>query len=167
MITSMDRVNAETVSGMKFRVFRDPILQDIPNSAFAVSPETLAAKADMLKRYARANVKAALLIRENPQVAARYAVMGPQGTTPVTPEAVKAQAAQLIELQGILAGADPANPRIGYMSPNGIGIYDQFFYNAGLTKEIVPASAIVTNAFIPYANDFDKKAWIAEVKRMR
>jgi NitT/TauT family transport system substrate-binding protein len=166
-ITSMDRVNAETVSQLSFRVFRDPILADIPNSAFAVSPATLAAKADVLRRYARANVKAALLIRENPQVAARYAVMGPQGTAPVTPEAVRAEAAQLVELQNILAGADPANPRIGYMPLNGIQIYDQFFYNAGLTKEIVPASAIVTNAFIPYANDFDKHAWIAAVRRLR
>jgi NitT/TauT family transport system substrate-binding protein len=165
-ITSMDRVTAETVSHLKFRVFQDPILQDIPNSAFVVSPATLAARADALERYARANVKAALLIRENPQVAARYAVMGPQGTAPVTPEGVQAETDQLNELQGILAGADPANPRIGYLPLNGLQLYDQFFYTAGLTKEVVPASALVTNAFIHFANDFDKKAWIAEVKHM-
>jgi NitT/TauT family transport system substrate-binding protein len=166
-ITSMDRATAETVSHLKFRVFRDPILEDIPNSGFAVSPAVLAAKSDLLRRYARANVKAALLIRENPLVAARYAAMGPQGTSPVTPAAVAAQAAQLDELQGILAGADPANPRIGYMPIGGVQIYDQFFYRAGLTHDVVPASAIVTNAFIPYANDFDKKAWIIAVKHMR
>jgi hypothetical protein len=40
-------------------------------------------------------------------------------------------------------------------------------YNAGLTPALVPATAVVTNQFVRYANDFDKKAWIAEVKRMR
>jgi len=35
-----------------------------------------------------------------------------------------------------------------------------------LTSALVPAAAIVTNQFIAFANDFDKKAWIAQVKAM-
>jgi NitT/TauT family transport system substrate-binding protein len=166
-LTVMDRIAAEDVAHLKFRIFRDPILLDIPNSGFAAAPATIAAKGDLLKRYARANVKAALLIRENPQAAARLALMGQRGGTDIAPDALRAETAQLIALQNDLAGADPASPRIGYMPPSGITIYTTFFYNAGLTSTIVPASAIVTNQFIPYANDFDKKAWIAEVRAMR
>jgi NitT/TauT family transport system substrate-binding protein len=165
-LTVMDRIAAENVAHLKFRIFRDPILASIPNSGFAASPATIAAKGDELKRYARANVKAALLIRENPQAAARFALMGGRGATGVTSDSLRTETAQLIALQNDLAGANPSNPRIGYMPLNGVTIYNTFFYNAGLTSTIVPASAIVTNQFIAYANDFDKKAWIAEVKAM-
>jgi NitT/TauT family transport system substrate-binding protein len=164
-ITSMDRVAAETVAHLTFHVFRAPLLEDIPNSGFAASPATVAAKGDLLQRYARANVKAALLIRENPQAAARFALMGrPAAAT--TPDAVAAEATQLSELRDVLAAADPASPRIGYTSVAGVARYDQFIYDAGVTKSLVPAAAIVTNQFIAYANDFNKKAWIAEVRAM-
>jgi hypothetical protein len=53
------------------------------------------------------------------------------------------------------------------MPVNGVQLYCQFMYNAGLTPALVPASAVITNQFIPFANNFDKKAWIAEVKAMR
>jgi len=165
-ITAMDRVSAEAVSHLKFRIFRDPILAGIPNSGFAASPATITLKADVLRRYARANVKAALLIRENPRAAARFALLAEHRPGGVTPEALAAETAQLNALQSILAGADPANPRIGYIPRNGVQIYASFFANSGLTSALVPAAAIVTNQFIAYANDFDKKAWIAQVKAL-
>jgi NitT/TauT family transport system substrate-binding protein len=165
-ITSMDRVQAESVSHLKFRSFRDPILVDIPNSGFAASPATIAAKGDVLKRFTRAIVKAAILMRVNPQAAARLALMG-ERSQPLTPDALSAQAAQFVALQNVLAAADPSSPRIGYTPPGGMAIYDRFFYNAGLTSTLVPADAIVTNQFIAYANDFDRNAWIAEARKMR
>jgi NitT/TauT family transport system substrate-binding protein len=152
---------------VKFRIFRDPILDSIPNVGYAARPDVIQSKGDILRRFARALVKASLLIRENPQVAARYALMGENIRTDLTAEAIRTETATLNALQNDLAGADPANPRIGYLPPNGVALYCKFFYDAGLTSTLVPASAIVTNQFIPFANDFDKKAWIAEVRRMQ
>jgi hypothetical protein len=37
----------------------------------------------------------------------------------------------------------------------------------GLTQQIVPASAIMTDQYIAYANDFDHAAFIAQAKQMR
>jgi hypothetical protein len=37
----------------------------------------------------------------------------------------------------------------------------------GLVNAVVPASAVVTNEFIPYANAFDHTAFIARAKAMR
>jgi ABC-type nitrate/sulfonate/bicarbonate transport system substrate-binding protein len=155
------------VSGIKFRIFRDPILDSLPNVAFAARPDVIAAKADVLKRYARAIVKAALLIHFNPELAARYALESEGGGSNITPAAIQTEVKQLASLRDELIGADPANPRIGAMPLKGVQLYCKFFYDTGLTSTLVPATEIVTNQFVDYANDFDKKAWIADVKRMR
>ena len=63
--------------------------------------------------------------------------------------------------------ADPSIARMGYTPIAGIALYCKFFNDLGLTSSLVPARDIVTNQFVAYANDFDKKAWITEVKRMR
>jgi NitT/TauT family transport system substrate-binding protein len=155
------------VAHITFRLFRDPILDSLPNVAFAARPDVIAAKADVLQRYTRAIVKAALLIRENPRVAARYALQSEGGGSNVSPAAIETEVRELGGLRGELIGADPANPRIGYMPLAGVALYCKFFNDTGLTGTLVPAGAIVTNQFVAYANDFDKKAWIADVKRMR
>jgi hypothetical protein len=46
-------------------------------------------------------------------------------------------------------------------------LYSKYLFDQGFTSELVPATDIVTNQFIEYANDFDHKAFIDEVKRMR
>jgi NitT/TauT family transport system substrate-binding protein len=154
-----------TVSGIKFRIFRDPILDSIPNDAFAARPDEIVAKADVFRRYARAIVKASILIRENPELAARYALENSGGAPNLTPEAIQKETAQLVALRDYLIG-EPSNPRIGEMSLSGVALYSKFFADNGLTPTLVPAADIVTNQFVAYANDFDKNAWIAEVKRM-
>ena len=155
------------VSGIRFRYFKDPILDSIPNSAFYARPEVIAAKGDVLRRYARAIVKAAILIRENPRAAARYALMGEGLGKAITPEAVEIEMKQLIALQGHLVGVDPADPRIGATPLAGVAVYCKLFSEGGMTSARVPAAAIVTNQLIPFANDFDRRAWIAAVKRMK
>ncbi len=155
------------VSHLKFRIFKDPILDSIPDSGFEASAEAIATKGDLLKRYARAIVKAAMLIRENPRVAARYTLMGESVGQTITPEALRIATAELVAMRGHLIGSDPMQPRLGETPLSGIAFYCKLLYNDGLTSTLVPASAVVTNQFITYANDFDKKAWIAEVKRMR
>ena len=154
------------VSHLKFRMFRDPILDSIPNAGFEARPDVIATKGDLLRRYARAIVKAALLIRMNPGVAARYALMGESVGQKITPDALAIAKQELIGLQGHLVGADPSSDRIGEMPVKGIALYCKALYDAGLTPTLVPVADIVTNQFIAYANGFDKKAWIAEVRKM-
>jgi NitT/TauT family transport system substrate-binding protein len=153
------------VAHQQFRIWRDPILNDVPNVGFLAAPATIASKSDQLRRYARAMVEAAILIRENPTVAARDYLTG--SGQKVTPEAVQTTSQEIVLLQGDLPGADPGSKRIGYMPLNGIEIYAKFLNAAGFTKSVVPASEIVTNQFIAYANDFDHNAFIAKAKAMK
>lgn len=73
----------------------------------------------------------------------------------------------LVLSQGDLAAADPSSPRIGSMPLRGMEIYSRFFVDSGLTSQLVPPSAIVTNQFIADANDFNHKAFIAQAKQMK
>jgi NitT/TauT family transport system substrate-binding protein len=59
-------------AGQKYRYFWHPILKDIGDVGYAATPATIQSKADLLQRFSRANAKAALLIRVNPALAARY-----------------------------------------------------------------------------------------------
>ncbi len=155
------------VSNLKFRLFHDPLLDGIPDSGFEARPDVIAAKADLLRRYTRAIVKAAILVRENPAVAARYGLMGENVGTKITPDALRVETAELIALRSHLVGTDPMDPRLGEIPLSSVKLYCKLLYDTGWTTTLVPAEATVTNQFIAYANDFDKKAWIAEVKRMR
>jgi NitT/TauT family transport system substrate-binding protein len=155
------------VGHVTFRIYKDPILDSLPNVGFAARPDVIAAKADVLQRFARAIVKAALLIRLNPQAAARFALMGENISSTITPEAIQNETQTLMTLQNELVGGDPTSTRIGYVPVNGVQLYCKFLFDAGLTPALVPATAIVTNQFVRYANGFDRKAWIAEVKAMK
>jgi NitT/TauT family transport system substrate-binding protein len=155
----------EAVAHIKFRYFHHPILKDVGNVAYAASPDAIANKPDLLRRFARAHVMAAILIRENPALAARYFVAG--AGLKVTDEAVANETRLLSLSEDQLPGIDPSSKRIGYMSPRGVQFYSGFMAENGLTKTVVPVAAVLTNQFIAYANDFDHKAFIARVKAMR
>jgi NitT/TauT family transport system substrate-binding protein len=155
------------VAHMNFRIFHDPLLDAIPDSGFEARPDVIAAKGDLIKRYTRAIVKAAILIRENPQLAARYGLMGENVGTKITPESLKIETAELISLQSHLVGTDPRSTRLGEIPLASVKLYCKLLYDTGWTQTLVPAEATVTNQFIPYANDFDHQAWIAEVRKMR
>jgi NitT/TauT family transport system substrate-binding protein len=157
-------VPLEVVGNIKMRVFRDPILNDIVNAGLAAAPATIQAKGDVLQRFSRALVKAAILVRENPAVAARFFLQ--DAGVKITPQALSDKTRELTLLEDDLPGYDPANPRIGYMSPQGLQIYSRILADYGLTKSVVPASAIVTNQFVKFANTFDRKALIAQVRAM-
>jgi NitT/TauT family transport system substrate-binding protein len=154
----------EAVAHIKFRYFHHPILKDIGNVAYAASPDAIANKPDLLRRFARAHVMAAILIRENPALAARYFLEG--AGVKVTDEALLNETRLLSFSEDQLPGIDPASKKIGYMSPRGLQIYSQFMADNGLTKGVVPVSAVLTDQFIDYANDFDHQALIARVKHM-
>jgi NitT/TauT family transport system substrate-binding protein len=151
------------VGKVKFRIFRDPLLDSIPNVGYAASPATLAAKGDQIARYSRAIVKAALFVHYNPRVSARYFL---QGTgQPATPEAIDTITREIELLQGDLPAADPGNRRIGYVDPRGVALYCRFMNDAGLTKQLVPWTAVATNQFNAFANTFDHRAVEAMAKR--
>jgi NitT/TauT family transport system substrate-binding protein len=155
----------EVKGHLKFRYFWHPILKDIGDVAYAATPATIQTKADALRRFSRANAEAAILIRENPQLAARYFLQG-AGLKP-TPEALADQTRLLNLTQDQLPGIDPASPTIGALSPLGLGVYLKWLAANGFTSQVVPVSAVVTDRFIGYANTFDHRAFIAQAKRMR
>ena len=150
------------VGGVSFRVWRDPLISDVPNVGYMSSPATIATKGDLLRRYARAMAKASLFIRYNPVAAARYWLE--EAHQKVTPEAVQTVAHEIGIFQSDYPAADPGNKRIGSFPLRGIQLYCKYLYDAGLTKGIVPADAIVTNQFVAFANDFDHQAVIAQAK---
>lgn len=153
------------VGHVKFRIFRDPLLDSVPNVGYMASPATIASKSDVLARYTRAMVKAALFIRYNPNVSARYFLIG--SGQQVTPELLDTVTREIELLQGDLPAADPANKRIGNVALGGVALYCRFMNNAGLTKQLVPASAVATDQFITFANDFDHRAVVAQARATR
>jgi ABC-type nitrate/sulfonate/bicarbonate transport system substrate-binding protein len=157
-------VPMEVLANVKMRVFRDPIVSDIANSGYATTLATIQTKGDLLKRYARAIAEASLFERYNPQVAALYFLQA-EGTK-ITPQSLADKTREFVLLQDDLLAGDPSNKRIGYLSPVGLEVLGKVLNSYGLTHSIVPSSAIVTNQFIPYANDFDHQAVIAMAKHM-
>jgi NitT/TauT family transport system substrate-binding protein len=152
----------EVMANLKFRYFSEPLIMDVSDVAYVASPATIAAKADALRRFCRANAKAALLIRENPAEAAKDLIVG--AGQKVTPELL-ANTTKLYALSGnMLPGADPSSMRIGEMPLRGMIVLTKFMADTGLTATLVPASAIVTDQFITFANDFNHQAFIAQAK---
>lgn len=149
---------------LKFRYFWNPLLAGIGTTVYAAAPATIAAKADILRRFARANVKSSILIRENPHLAARYNLeaIGIKATD----EAVQEWTDLLVLAQDQLPGADPTSKTIGRISPLSMQVYAKFLSLDG-TRAVAPVPAIMTDDFIEYANDFDHAAFIAHVKAMR
>jgi hypothetical protein len=110
-------------------------------------------------------VKASILIRVNPQLAARYFVQG--SGMKVTDDAVATEARLLSISQDLLPAHDLTNPRIGEMPVRGIEVLAKYMVDQGLTPQRIPASDLVTDRFIAFANDFDRKAFIARAKAMK
>lgn len=156
-------VPLEVVGNVKMRVFRHPILKDVGISGFAATPAVVASKADLLRRFSRAIVKGAIFVRENPAVSAQYflAAFG----TKITPEMLANEVKELTLLEDDLPAADPSNRRIGQLSINGLQLYSQVLADRGMTKQVVPATAVATNQFVAFANDFDRAAVEAFARR--
>jgi NitT/TauT family transport system substrate-binding protein len=159
----LEVVNDSIAGNMQFRVFRHPLLKDVGNVGYCASPQTIATRPDVLKRFARAIVEAALFVRENPAAAALLYLQG-EGQK-VTPDALAKTTQILTALENDFPAADPSSKRIGYFPPLGVQLYSTILAQYGLVKTPVRGSEIVTNAFIAYANDFDHKAVIALAKK--
>jgi NitT/TauT family transport system substrate-binding protein len=154
----------EVNAGQKYRLFHHPILADIVDTGFVTTPAMIANKPDILRRFSRAVAKASILVRVNPQLAARYYLEG--SGQKVTPEAI-ANETKLFEVAADqLPGYYPLSKRIGDIPEAGMGVLAKFLYDAGVVNEVLPTSTIMTDQFIDYANDFDHKAFVAQAKLM-
>lgn len=153
------------VGHVAFRSFPDGRLSDVPNMGFAATPATIAAKADILRRFARAMVKAFVFIHENPEATARIYLEGTNQR--VTPELLASMTSVVTAMEPDFPAVNPASKRIGYLSVRAIDLYTQYFQDAGRTTDRVPGATLVTNAFIPFANDFDRRPIVAQAKAAR
>jgi NitT/TauT family transport system substrate-binding protein len=144
------------VAGTKLRIFRHPTLGDVPNSGYAAAPSVIAAKGDALKHFSRAIVKASLLVRYNPAAAAR-ALLTADGK-PFGDADLRRKTAELTAWEDDLPAADPNNRRIGAIPIAGTQAYIQLLADAGVTKGAIPASQVVTDEFIEFANGFDHRS---------
>ena len=158
----LEIVNDTIVGGLQFRVFRHPILDDIADVGYFATPVTIAAKADVLQRFARAIVEAALFVRTNPAAAARLYLDG--SGQKVTPDLLQKTTRVITLLQDDLPAANPANKRIGLLAPQKIDLYDRYLADSGFTHSAVPGAAVATDRFIAFANDFDHQAVIAQAR---
>jgi NitT/TauT family transport system substrate-binding protein len=147
----------ELQGNVTFRLFHHPILE-AGNSVYAASASTIQNKADALKRFTRALAQAAVFVRHNPRAAARYYLQG--AGVKITDEAIDNEAKFLVLSRDYIAGADPANMRIGYTSPQATALYSRVLVGAGMATQVVPADAVVTNQFIGFANAFDRQTII-------
>jgi NitT/TauT family transport system substrate-binding protein len=152
------------VAGTKLRIFENPILEAIPSGGYAAAAATIRTKGDALQRFSRAIVKAALFVRYNPAAAARL-MLQTRGN-PYTEDDVTFFTKALTIWEDALPARDPANPHIGYIPPDGEEVYSKLLAQYGVTKAQVPVSAVVTNQFNAFANDFDHKAVEALAKQM-
>jgi NitT/TauT family transport system substrate-binding protein len=141
------------VGGLKLRIFHHATLADSANAGYLASPAVLAAKHDAIARFSRAIVKAALLVRDKPESAAR-ALLTANGQ-PFTDADVKRKVAEFAVWQDDLPAANPNSRQIGKPSVAGMQAYLKILKDAGDLKADVPVSAVVTDEFSDFANDFD------------
>jgi NitT/TauT family transport system substrate-binding protein len=151
-------------AGQKYRFFFNQVEDSIPNTAYTATPQTLATKADLIRRFARALAEASVFIRVNPQLSALYYLRGAQ--QPTTPDAIAKEVELLNLAQDQLPGADPLSKRIGNVPLAGMAILAKALNDSGRTTQVVPVSGFATAAFIAYANDFDHRALMKSAKAM-
>jgi ABC-type nitrate/sulfonate/bicarbonate transport system substrate-binding protein/predicted secreted protein len=160
----LEIVNDEVIGNLQFRTFRHPILKDIPDVGYAASPATIQTKADALQRFSRAIVEAALFVRTNPAAGARLYLQG--AGQKITPELLLKTTRILTLLEDDFPAADPSNKRIGLLSPKSMDLYGKYLADYGFTRAPVPGSAIATDQFVAFANDFDHAAVVQLAKDM-
>jgi NitT/TauT family transport system substrate-binding protein len=155
-------VTNELESNVAYRIFRDPILNDVANSGYAARASDLTARPDVYRRFARALAKAAVFVRYNPHASARFYLQA--SGQHITDQLLTAQTRLITNLEGELSAADPGSRRIGFVSGTGLALESRDLVTYGFAQQPVPADAIATNEFMPYANDFDRNAIKAQAQ---
>jgi ABC-type nitrate/sulfonate/bicarbonate transport system substrate-binding protein len=157
-------VPMELAGNFHMRVFRHPTLRDVSAAGFAATPASIATKGDALKRFARGIAMASVFIHANRVASARFFLEASGVKFTEADVARKAESFRL--LADDIPYIDPRTKKIGSLPLADIELYARALNAQGITKTVVPASAIATNEFIDYANDFDHKAVIELAKRV-
>jgi NitT/TauT family transport system substrate-binding protein len=144
------------VGGMKLRIFHHPTLKNSANAGYLASTSILATKRVAVGHFARAIVKASLLVHYHPDAAAQ-AMLRAVGK-PFTPEDVQRRTAELNAWQDDLPAANPESRRIGAPSLPGMQAYLHILEQAGAIKAHIPVKDIATDELVAVANDVDRKA---------
>jgi hypothetical protein len=79
----------EVAASMRFRIFHNPLLNDIANVGYGALPSTIAAKSDVLRRFSRAIVKSGGV--RSRRSASRSAALSRRQSPEVTPAALATQ----------------------------------------------------------------------------
>ena len=157
----------EVAGHVKIRIFQHPILSDIGNVGYAALPATIQTQGRRVAAlFARHRQGGLVHPRQSgcvgaslsPTAARRWKIYAATGLADMT--------RYITLIQDYLPAADPGNKRIGYLSPQGLEVYSKLLTDFGITSRVVPSSAIVTDQFIAFANDFDHQAVIALAKNM-
>lgn len=162
----LEIVKFDVIFHKKMRVFYHPILKDITNVGYAAAPATIRNRGDVLRRFARALVKAAVFVHANPQASARIFLSKAPGPK-YTEADIQNVTRELLLTRDYLPAADPSSKRIGALSPLGISFYTKLLTDGGLIHEVPPIDAVMTNQFVDFANDFDRPALFALAKKAR
>jgi ABC-type nitrate/sulfonate/bicarbonate transport system substrate-binding protein len=142
------------VAGAGLRIFENRLLTNTPSGGYAAAPATIAAKPGALQRFARAIVKAALLVQFDPAGAARLMLLA--YGAPFDDATAERYARALALWRERLPASDPANPAIGFLPPDGVARYAKLLCDFGLTAAPVPAAAVIDNRFNAFANAVDR-----------
>jgi ABC-type nitrate/sulfonate/bicarbonate transport system substrate-binding protein len=143
------------VAGAGLRIFENRLLTHTPSGGYAAAPATIAAKAGALQRFARAIVKAALLVNFDPAGAALLMLQALRAPFGAADTERYAQALTLWRER--LPASDPENPQIGFLPPDGVARYARLLCDFGLTAAPVPVDAVIDNRFNAFANAVDRR----------
>jgi len=151
------------IAGTKLRILRHPSLGEYANAGYAAAPSVIAEKGDALRRFSRAIVQASLLVRSDPGAAAQ-AMLTADGKG-FTEADLARRTAEFRFWEEDLPAADPLNKRIGAISLAGMQAYIQLMADAGIIKRVMPASEVVTDEFVEFANGFDHRSVMSKGRR--
>ncbi len=140
--------------GIRMRILTHPVLANVVNGGYAASPATIERKGDALARFSRGIVQAALLVHDDAATAARL-VFEAYGE-PFTAADVEHKTRELLLWQDTLPAADPHNPRIGEVSAIELQRYIDVLASYGAIPQPIPATDVVCDRFITYANEVDR-----------
>lgn len=141
--------------GQDFRYIYHPRVADVGNGGFYVADATLAAKADQLEGFLRAQVKARIFIKENPEAALEmYWVANPAAKPEGSEEEAIAKGMAEITFKSAYFNDDTVD-QFGLFDLDKVGSYMDILKTEGVyTVDLTPED-LVTNQFIETANDID------------
>jgi len=156
------------IAGASLRPIEDAELESYPANSFVALPETIKTRGDLLARVLRAYTMGAVYAIRNPRLAseiflATYPQAVPTGLE--LSEATDQNATMLKILTGKWTLERP-DLKWGEVNPDTYQRYIDWLVKAGVLKERLEASEIVTNELVPAINtDLDLKAVEAALAR--